>query len=88
MLSKRLSFAYVFVLSSLCLSLSLSLRQYQGVLFDLIRRVSSDLLTKMQCVDYYSTDIETRRFYRLDTSVIKLFMNVSHFCVDYLVSVP
>ena len=74
---------------SLSLSLSLSLSpQYQGVLSDLVRRVgaTSSLIKKNQCVDYYSTDIETRRFYQLDTSLDGVFRNDPGYCVDYRVS--
>lgn len=72
--------------------LSLSL-QYQGVLFHLLRENTqarnSQLITKSQCVDYYSADIETRRFYQLDTSPAldgAVFRNENQFCVDYRVS--
>ena len=79
------------VLSLLSFSLSLSLSlQYQGVLFHLLRQNaqarSSGLITKSQCVDYYSADIETRRFYQLDTSLNAIFSNENQFCVDYRVS--
>lgn len=63
--------------------------QYRGVLFDLIRgsASTSNLLTKNQCVDYYSTDIETRRFYQLDTSMEGVVTNLeSGNCVNYMVS--
>ena len=68
---------------------SLSPSQYRGVLFDIIRgsASTSNLLTKNQCVDYYSTDIETRRFYQLDTSMEGVVRNLNPGnCVNYMVS--
>ena len=65
--------------------------QHRGVFTDVFRGPASqsNLVFKEQCVDFYSPDIETRRFYRLDTSIDNLIMNVSDrsFCIDYLVRI-